>query len=752
MKKIVTLLLTCIAGLLSLHAQSLTHPFEILVKEGATEVSFELGGKASLVINWGDGTTEPIEVDADATQTIVHTYATPLAKNSIVSFEAKGIERFKSNFKESGSIIGVGKIDAPDLLSFYYMSYKGGTLAQSTDGVVDLSRSPKLKYLCIQDAPRLKIGYHPHLKHIMIQSSRKKDSPAYATLANTDLDLSRYPEMEYVWVTDQKEIKEINLTGLTKLNFFRWQNGGIQNAIGLREITLHNEGLKRLNISGHQLPLSSLPAKNPDFEYDEYVLTYAPEGYAIPEENIVGTSIDLTQMATEYDFAGQPQHPNIIWKEASSGEVISADHYTLKDGIFRFKESLFADKESITLQATFEPAFFSLKELTGSETTPLKSNEVTLHKSDIQNEEVNIALKTDLPIGAQIAINLGDSKGVVLTGVKEAYQQGDYEEGRYLYTITSQSISISGDITELDCNGQQLTAAHLKDLPNLSYVELHTNKLAQFTIQNCPAVEELYIGKNQLERLDLSHQKELNTLDCSGNGLLSLQLDDCPALSSLWCYRNRLSTLDVSAFPALSELMAYANRLTSLDLANNPKLKTLNVADNQLQELDFTATPLLMTVVCHTNAIRGEKMTSMMQSLPQREANDKGKITIVDTNANNEENLCLVSDVAIAKDKNWTCYDFRGSIGNTEEYEGDTTAIDNVLASNPSIVIYPNPATDFGYIRTSDDAVWALYSLTGELQLTGSGTVVDLRSLAQGEYLLVIEHNSLRESLPLFKR
>lgn len=752
MKKTVTFLLACIAGILSLHAQSLTHPFEILVKEGATEVSFELGGKASLVINWGDGTTEPIEVDADATQTIIHTYATPLAKNSIVSFEAKGIERFKSNYKESGSIIGVGKIDAPDLLSFYYMSYKGGTLAQSTDGVVDLSRSPKLKYLCIQDAPRLKIGYHPHLKHIMIQSSRKKDSPAYATLANTDLDLSRYPEMEYVWVTDQKEVKEINLTGLTKLNFFRWQNGGLQNAIGLREITLHNEGLKRLNISGHQLPLSSLPAKNPDFEYDEYDLTYAPEGYAIPEENIVGTSIDLTQMATEYDFAGQPQHPNIIWKDASSGEVISADHYTLKDGIFRFKESLFADKESITLQATFEPAFFSLKELTGSETTPLKSNEVTLHKSDIQNEEVNIALKTDLPIGAQIAINLGDSKGVVLTGVKEAYQQGDYEEGRYLYTITSQSISISGDITELDCNGQQLTAAHLKDLPNLSYVELHTNKLAQFTIQNCPAVEELYIGKNQLERLDLSHQKELTTLDCSGNGLLSLQLDDCPALSSLWCYRNRLSTLDVSAFPALSELMAHANRLTSLDLANNPKLKTLNVADNQLQELDFSATPLLMTVVCHTNAIRGEKMTSMMQSLPQREANDKGKITIVDTNANNEENICLVSDVVIAKDKNWTCYDFRGSIDNTEEYEGDTTAIDNVLASNPSIVIYPNPATDFVYIRTNDDAVWALYSLTGELQLTGSGTVVDLRSLAQGEYLLVIEHNSLRESLPLFKR
>lgn len=752
MKKIVTLLLTCIAGILSLHAQSLTHPFEILVKEGATEVSFELGGKASLVIDWGDGTTEPIEVDADATQTIIHTYATPLAKNSIVSFEAKGIERFKSNFKESGSIIGVGKIDAPDLLSFYYMSYKGGTLAQSTDGVVDLSRSPKLKYLCIQDAPRLKIGYHPHLKHIMIQSSRKKDSPAYATLANTDLDLSRYPEMEYVWVTDQKEIKEINLTGLTKLKFFRWQNGGLQNAIGLREITLHNEGLKRLNILGHQLPLSSLPAKNPDFEYDEYDLTYAPEGYAIPEENIVGTSIDLTQMATEYDFAGQPQHPNIIWKDASSGEVISADHYTLKDGIFRFKESLFADKESITLQATFEPAFFSLKELTGSETTPLKSNEVTLHKSDIQNEKVNIALKTDLPIGAQIAINLGDSKGVVLTGVKEAYQQGDYEEGRYLYTITSQSISISGDITELDCNGQQLTAAHLKDLPNLSYVELHTNKLAQFTIQNCPAVEELYIGKNQLERLDLSHQKELTTLDCSGNGLLSLQLDDCPALSSLWCYRNRLSTLDVSAFPALSELMAYANRLTSLDLANNPKLKTLNVADNQLQELDFTATPLLMTVVCHTNAIRGDKMTAMMQSLPQREANDKGKITIVDTNANNEENICLVSDVAKAKGKNWTCYDFRGSIGNTEEYEGDTTAIDNVLASNPSIVIYPNPATDFVYIRTNDDVVWALYSLTGELQLTGSGTVVDLRSLAQGDYLLVIEHNSLRESLPLFKR
>ena len=48
MKKTITLLLACIAGILSLHAQSITHPFEIIVKEGVTEVSFELGGKASV--------------------------------------------------------------------------------------------------------------------------------------------------------------------------------------------------------------------------------------------------------------------------------------------------------------------------------------------------------------------------------------------------------------------------------------------------------------------------------------------------------------------------------------------------------------------------------------------------------------------------------------------------------------------------------------------------------------------------------
>ena len=111
-----------------------------------------------------------------------------------------------------------------------------------------------------------------------------------------------------------------------------------------------------------------------------------------------------------------------------------------------------------------------------------------------------------------------------------------------------------------------------------------------------------------------------------------------------------------------------------------------------------------------------------------------------------------MSDVTIANNKNWTCYDFRGSINNTVEYEGDTTAIDKVLASNPAVVIYPNPTTDFVYIRTSDAAVWTLYSITGELQLTGSGTIVDLRSLSQGDYLLVIEHNGLRASLPLFKR
>lgn len=752
MKKTIMLLLAWLAGSLLLQAQSFTHPFEILVKAGATDASFELGGEQTITINWGDGTQETIEVNSTLTQAIEHTYSTPLEKNTLITFESKGIERFKNRYNESGSIIGVGNVDAPDLISFYYMSYKGGTLAQSTNGVVDLSKCPKLKYISLKDAPGIQLGNHPQLKHIQIESS-KADASSFATLANKALDLSRYSDMEYVWVTNQKQVKELNLTGLTNLNFFRWQNGGLQNGIGLREITKNNPGLKRLNISGHQLPLSNLPAKSPTFSYDEFDIQYNPEGYIIPDENIVGGRVSLSLMATEYDFEGTEFHPEIVWKEVGSNESISKDYYTEEKGVFKFNESLFTRGESLTIEAFFTPSFFSLEELMGSASLPLKTNAITLNKSDIQKENVNIVLKTELPIGSQIALNLGESNNVVLTGVKEEYQQGDYEEGRYLYTLTSQSISISGDISELDCNGQQLTAAHLKDLPNLYYVELHSNKLAQFTASNCPAIEELYLSNNQLEMLDVSNMEELSTLDCSTNALTSLIFSGCESLSSLWCHRNRLSAIDLSGSPLLGEVMAFSNRLSALDLSHNEKLKTLNVADNQIQQLSFTANPLLRMVVCHTNRIKGEAMTVLMQSLPMREEESKGKITIFDSKANTEENLCLQKDVAIANSKHWICYDFMGSTSDTQEYEGEIdTAIGKVEAYNNNTKIYPNPATDFVYIQTVEAVEWSLYSYTGELLLKGKGRQVDLRSLPNGHYILVLTQSTQNEVALLIKQ
>ena len=751
MKKIITLLVTLLGGVLALHAQNIMHPFEILVQKGATEVSFELGGSQTITIDWGDGKVENLVINTDATQKIHHTYSTPLTQNTTITFDATGIERFKNTFTES-NIIGVGKVDAPDLISFYHMSYNGSTLAQSTGGVVDLSRCSKLKYICLLDAPGLKLGTHPNLKHIQIESS-KIGTPSYATLSNKSINLAPYNELEYVWVIGQKEVKELNTTSLTKITFFRWQDGGLQKAIGMKELPKNNTGLKRLNISGHQLSLNQLPVKNPDVaNYDEFLITYNPDGYNIPDANIFKGQVSLQEMITVTDFQGTPHKGSVVWKEKGSNEAIAPEHYTENEGTFKFKESLFDNKESITLEAYFTPAFFTMDELMSDTNIPLKSNAITLNKKDLQTEEANIMLKTNIPIGGEIAINM-TGNGITLNGVKEKYQEGDNRNGRYYYTLTSQDITISGNISEFDCNGQQLTVAHISKLPELSYLELHSNSLINFTLRECPLVEELYISKNRLENLELTDLKELNTLDCSSNNLSSLVLTNCKQLSSLWCHHNQLSTIDLCSMASLRELMAYDNHIMALDLSQNPKLKTLNVAENKLSELDLSQNQNIMMVICHTNLIQGDGMTNLAQSLPYRDVSAPGKITVIDSKSKAEKNRCLKADVAIANIKNWTCYDFMGSINNSKEYTGEEeTSIKEVTSTKNTLTIFPNPTTDFLYISTTEPVTWSLYNMEGKTLREGESAQVDLSSFAKGSYILHIKSRGMKQAYPIFKK
>ena len=178
------------------------------------------------------------------------------------------------------------------------------------------------------------------------------------------------------------------------------------------------------------------------------------------------------------------------------------------------------------------------------------------------------------------------------------------------YTLTSQTVTITGDVTYFDCYCNQLTALDLT----------HNNALTM-----------LVCSVNQLTALDLSHNTALTELYCSNNQLTVLDLSHNTALTECSCSENQLTVLDVSKNTALTELFCYGNQLTALDLSKNTALTWLR---------------------CYGNQIKGEEITRLVKSLPDRTDKEAGEFIVVQEPAP-EGNRCLKTDVAIAKGKNW---------------------------------------------------------------------------------------------------
>jgi hypothetical protein len=74
----------------------------------------------------------------------------------------------------------------------------------------------------------------------------------------------------------------------------------------------------------------------------------------------------------------------------------------------------------------------------------------------------------------------------------------------------------------------------------------------------------------------------LTELDCHNNKLTGLDLSRCPELKQLSCQSNQLTSLDVSKNTGLIMLFCDKNQLTGLDVSNNSKLFNVNCENNQL--------------------------------------------------------------------------------------------------------------------------------------------------------------------------
>ena len=231
-------------------------------------------------------------------------------------------------------------------------------------------------------------------------------------------------------------------------------------------------------------------------------------------------------------------------------------------------------------------------------------------------------MTTTKAVGEQLLLSLSAPAGehVIAEGLKEPLV---LDGTGHRYTLTSQTVTLQGNLTYLNCRQYQSDFNH----------------------------------PNQLTSLDVSHCNTLIWLDCSENLLQSLDITHNEALTGLACYDNQLETLDLSHARALDRLIVADNRLTDLDLSQCLNLGFANLSDNQLTSLDVSHNPNLEVLYCDGNPIEGERMTQLVKTLSDRTGQEEGSFV---------PGKCLKSDVAIAKAKNWEVKDIYGN-----PYEGE---------------------------------------------------------------------------------
>ncbi|WP_418800045.1 leucine-rich repeat domain-containing protein [Porphyromonas sp.] len=196
-----------------------------------------------------------------------------------------------------------------------------------------------------------------------------------------------------------------------------------------------------------------------------------------------------------------------------------------------------------------------------------------------------ITMTTSSGYGTAIFLGIKANGPVSIDGVREsARTDGQYKR----YTLTSQTVTIQGNVTYLDCSRNLLTSLNLSGCTALTTLDCSSNLLTSLNLSGCTALTELICNSNKLTSLNLLGCTSLTTLYCYGNQLTSLNVSGCTALTTLDCKYNQLTSLDVSGCTALTSLDCDNNKLTSLNLSGCTALTKLDCSNNPLTSVNLS--------------------------------------------------------------------------------------------------------------------------------------------------------------------
>lgn len=341
-----------------------------------------------------------------------------------------------------------------------------------------------------------------------------------------------------------------------------------------------------------------------------------------------------------------------------------------------------------------------------------------------------ISFTTEKKIGETIKLKINGTGAVTATGVKEAITLGSSDK---IYTLTDKTVTLNGDVTELDCGNNELTALNVTKSPKLTTLECYRNKLTsldltecenlerlscndnQLTsitlskcvmlvnlnctknslssvdVSNCQNLSVLLCGENELTSLDMSNHLKLQRLSCRKNKLTNLSVKRCPELTTLYCNNNQLKALDVSESKKMTYIECSNNQLESLNLSQCVALEEIHCYSNKLKTLDLPKCPRLLTLRCEENNFECEAMDKIANTLPTADDEDYAVFVVVtdaEINAAKKQGVNVITKhaVDVAKGKNWNVFSVPQAGAGTQKrtrYAGlEGTCADYTLAEN----------------------------------------------------------------------
>ena len=225
----------------------------------------------------------------------------------------------------------------------------------------------------------------------------------------------------------------------------------------------------------------------------------------------------------------------------------------------------------------------------------------------------------------KVKVTTADSAPITVEGCEETELTSGAET---VLSAKGRKVILKGNIIELECRGNQLTALNVQGLTALQRLWCGSNQITALNAQGCTALQTLACGSNQLTELNVQGLIALQGLYCDENQLTALNVQGLTTLQGLWCGSNQITALNAQGLTALQTLDCYNNQLTALNVQGLTALENLYCWGNQLTELNVQGLTTLQGLWCGRNQLTA--LNAQGLSNLQRLWCDSNKLTALD--------------------------------------------------------------------------------------------------------------------------